>query len=43
MKHAITIAVLCAGMALPSVSFGTAVFINEVHYDNVGTDTGEFI
>lgn len=30
-------------IALAAGGGGPAVFINEIHYDNTGTDTGEFI
>src|SRR5262245_8983842 len=34
---------MVAGIATVRGQSGPAVFINEIHYDNVGTDTGEFI
>lgn len=37
---AIGAALVALGATFPSYA---AVFINEIHYDNVGTDTGEFI
>jgi uncharacterized repeat protein (TIGR01451 family) len=33
---------LCGGIA-SRAGTGPAVFINEIHYDNAGTDTGEFV
>lgn len=36
------VAILCAG-SLTAQAAPTHVFINEFHYDNTGTDTGEFI
>lgn len=38
---ALAITVLAVGAALPAVS--QTVFINEIHYDNTGTDTGEAV
>jgi predicted extracellular nuclease len=34
---------LCVAAAGSRAQTSTAVFINEIHYDNTGTDTGEFI
>ena len=34
---------LLTGLVLSMASQATSVFINEVHYDNAGTATGEFI
>ena len=45
-RFAILIPALCVGvtsLAVTSASALTAVFINEIHYDNVGADTGEAI
>src|SRR5690606_35449458 len=36
--------VIALGRALPlSAQSATPVFINEIHYDNTGTDAGEFV
>ena len=37
------VALFLAGTAVPAVQANPAVFINEIHYDNAGTDTGEAI
>ncbi|KAA3636123.1 MAG: hypothetical protein DWP92_10010, partial [Armatimonadetes bacterium] len=38
------VAMLFAVLPLTAASAaGVPVFINEIHYDNVGTDTGEFV
>ena len=34
---------VCFGMMVVHSSFGGTVFINEIHYDNTGTDQGESI
>ncbi len=40
---AMAIAILPAGSALGYTDDPATVWINEIHYDNVGTDTGEFV
>ena len=40
---AMAIAILPAGSALAHTDDPATVWINEIHYDNVGTDTGEFV
>ena len=37
------LALLLAALGLGSAAQGQAVFINEIHYDNAGTDTGEAV
>ncbi len=35
--------IFCIALVFTGTAFSQAVFINEVHYDNTGGDTGEFI
>ena len=37
------LALLCAGITGSRAQGTPTVFINEIHYDNIGTDSGEFI
>ena len=37
------LALLCAGITGSRAQGTPTVFINEIHYDNTGTDTGEFV
>jgi hypothetical protein len=37
------LALLCLGITGSRAQGTPTVFINEIHYDNTGTDTGEFI
>ncbi|MFQ5587010.1 MAG: endonuclease, partial [Thermodesulfobacteriota bacterium] len=41
MKRALLLAVLVLPLMLPVSLHATPIFINEIHYDNAGGDTGE--
>ena len=46
VSHLLALALVAALLTFPTAALGahgTHVFINEIHYDNTGTDTGEFI
>ena len=40
---AIRLALLAGATGLASGAYAAEVFVNELHYDNAGTDTGEFV
>ena len=43
MRTIQTAAISLFGLALPLTAWSSSVFVNEIHYDNTGTDANEFV
>src|SRR5688500_9335846 len=43
LMKCVLVILLCAAVTGGGLQDAPAVFINEIHYDNTGTDTGEFV